>query len=76
MEILNQLLSNQADYLNALRHAQQMPVSPTPNTGGTTKFKVNGKHVILVAAAVGIFYLGYRIYKSLEKDNQTRTNRQ
>ena len=25
MEIVNELLSNQSDYLNALRNAQQMP---------------------------------------------------
>ena len=68
MEILNQLLSNRTDYLNALRNAQQIPVSATSDVGDTPKFKVNGKHVIIVAAAVGIFYLGYRIYKSLEKE--------
>ena len=64
MEILNQLLSNRTDYLNALRHAQQMPDSPTPDTGYIPKFKISGKHVIILAAAAGILYLGYRFYMS------------
>ena len=68
MEILNQLLSNQADYLNALRHAQQMPISPTLDTGDSPKFKVNGKLLIQVVAAAGILYLVYRIYRSMARE--------
>lgn len=65
MEILNQLLSNQADYFNALRHAQQMPVAPPPDTGNNSKFKINGKLVVRVIIAAGIFLIGYQIYKRL-----------
>ena len=65
MEILNQLLSNRVDYLNALRHSQQMPVTPQPDPGNGPKFNLNGKLIIRVLTAVGILYVGYQIYKSL-----------
>lgn len=68
MEILNQLLSNQADYLNALRHAQQMPAAPPPNSGNEPKFKITGKHIIIFALAAGILYLGYRFYISRARE--------
>jgi hypothetical protein len=68
MEILNQLLSNQADYLNALRHAQQMPVAPPPDPGNNPKFNLNGKIIIRLLTAAGIFYIGYKLYKSLATD--------
>jgi hypothetical protein len=68
MEILNQLLSNQADYLNALRHAQQMPVTtPPPATisNSTTNFNINSKLILRFAVVVGAIYLVYQAYKSL-----------
>lgn len=63
MEILNQLLSNQTDYLNALRHAQQMPVAPPSDSGNEPKFKFNGKIIVQLLAAAGIIYIGYQVYK-------------
>lgn len=68
MEVLNQLLSNHADYLNALRHAQQMPISPTLDTGDSPKFKVNGKLLIQVVAVAGILYLVYRTCRSMARE--------
>ena len=65
MEVLNQLLSNRIDYLNALRHAQEMPVAPPPVPGNGPKFKFNGKLIVSILTAAGIFYIGYQIYKSL-----------
>jgi hypothetical protein len=67
MEILNQLLSNQTDYLNALRHAQQMP-APPPDPGNGPKFKFNGKLIMRIITAAGIFYIGYQIYKSITRE--------
>ena len=74
MEILNQLLSNRTDYLNALRHAQQMPVAPPPDTGNNSKFKVNGKLVVRVIIAAGIFYLGSQIYKRMMGETSDEEN--
>lgn len=68
MEILNQLLSNRVDYLNALRHAQQMPVTPPPDPGNGPKFNLNGKLIIRILTAAGILYVGYQIYKSLTSE--------
>ena len=65
MEILNQLLSNQVEYLNALRHAQQMPNALPPDSGNDPKFRFNGKIIVQLLAAAGIIYIGYQIYKSL-----------
>lgn len=65
MEVLNQLLSNRIDYLHALRHAQQMPVSPPPDPGNGPKFNFNGKFIARILMAAGILYIGYQIYKSL-----------
>jgi hypothetical protein len=64
MEILNQLLSNQADYLNALRNAQQIPVAPPPDPGNGPKFNFNGKLIARILMAAGILYVGYQIYRS------------
>ena len=68
MEILNQLLSNQVEYLNALRHAQQMPNALPPDSGNDPKFRFNGKIIVQLLAAAGIIYIGYQIYKSLTTD--------
>lgn len=68
MEILNQLFSNQDDYLYALRHAQQMPNALPPNSGNDPKFKFNGKIIVGLITAAGIFYIGYQVYKRLTKD--------
>ncbi len=65
MEILNQLLSNQTDYLNALRHAQEMPNPVPSDSGNAPKFKFNGKILIQFLIAAGIICIGYQIYKSL-----------
>ncbi len=63
MEILNQLLSSQIDYLNALRHAQEMPPASPPDSGNGIKFKINGKFLVRVLTVVGIIYFGFQIYK-------------
>jgi hypothetical protein len=63
MEILNQLLSNQVEYLNALRHAQQMPTALSPDSGNDPKFRFNGKIIVRFLAAACIFYIGYQVYK-------------
>jgi len=68
MEILNQLLSNQVEYLNALRHAQQMPNALPPDSGNDPKFRFNGKIIVQLLAAAGIIYIGYQIYRSLTTD--------
>lgn len=68
MEILNQLLSNQTDYLNALRHAQQMPTAAPSHSGTEPKFKINGKIILRLFLAAGIFFIGYRVYKNLTTD--------
>jgi hypothetical protein len=68
MEVLNQLLSNQADYLNALRHAQQMLVAPPPDPGNGPKFNFNGKLIARILMAAGILYVGYQIYRSLTRE--------
>jgi hypothetical protein len=68
MEILNQLLSNHADYLNALRHAQQMPLATPPSatmSSSTTKFNINSKLILRFVMVVGAIYLAYQAYKSL-----------
>jgi len=68
MEILNQLLSNQAAYLNALRHAQQMPAATPPSatiSNSTSRFNINSKLILRFAMVVGAIYLVYRAYKSL-----------
>jgi hypothetical protein len=64
MEVLNQLFSNRIDYINALRTAQEMPIAPPPDPGNSTKFKFNGKLIVRILTAAGIFYVGYLIYKS------------
>lgn len=69
MEVINQLLSNRIDYLNALRHAQEMPVAPPPNPGNGPKFKINGKHIVSILIVAGIFYLGYTICKSNKSES-------
>ena len=69
MEILNQLLSNRVDYLNALRHAQQMPVTPPTDPGNGPKFKINGKHIVSILIVAGIFCVGYTIYKSNKSES-------
>ena len=61
MEILNQLLSNRTDYLNALRNAQQMPVAPQPDSGDEPKFKIKGKFFVQVLVAACVIYFGYRL---------------
>ena len=63
MEILNQLLSNQVEYLNALRHAQQMPTALPPNSGNDPKFRFNGKILVQFLIVAGIIYIGYQVYK-------------
>ena len=63
MEILNQLLSNQVEYLNALRHAQQMPTALPPDSGNVPKFRFKGKIIVQLLAAAGIIYIGYQVYK-------------
>ena len=63
MEILNQLLSNQVEYLNALRNAQQMPTALPPDSGNDPKFRFNGKIIVQLLAAAGIIYIGYQVYK-------------
>ena len=63
MEILNQLLSNQVEYLNALRHAQQMPTALPPDSGNDPKFRFNGQIMVLLLAAAGIMYIVYQVYK-------------
>jgi hypothetical protein len=63
MEILNQLLSNQVEYLNALRHAQQMPNALPPDSGNDPKFRFNGKIIVQLLAVAGIIYIGYQVYK-------------
>lgn len=68
MEILNQLLTNRVDYLNALRHAQQMPVAPTPDPSNGPKFNLNGKLIIRILTAAGILYVAYQIYKFLTSE--------
>jgi hypothetical protein len=68
MEILNQLLSNQVEYLNALRHAQQMPTALPPNSGNDPKFRFNGKIIIQLLAVAGIIYIGYQVYKCTKKN--------
>ncbi len=68
MEILNQLLSNQVEYLNALRHAQQMPNALPPDSGNDPKFRFNGKIIVQLLAAAGIIYISYQIYRSLTTD--------
>ena len=68
MEILNQLLSNQADYLNALRHAQQMSAASPPNSGNEPKFKFNGKMIVGLLAGAVIVYIGYHVYRRLTSD--------
>lgn len=61
MEILNQLLSNRTDYLNALRNAQQMPVAPQLDSGDGPKFKIKGKFIVQVLVATCVIYVGYRL---------------
>jgi len=39
---------NRIDYLNALRHAQEMPVAPPPVPGNGPKFNLNGKLLMIV----------------------------
>ena len=68
MEVLNQLLSNRIDYLNALRNAQQMPVAPPPDPGNGPKFNFNGKLIARILMAAGILYVGYQIYRSLTRE--------
>jgi hypothetical protein len=68
MEILNQLLSNQVEYLNALRHAQQMPTALPPNSGNDPKFRFNGKILVQFLIVSGIICIGYQVYK------HTKTN--
>lgn len=63
MEILNQLLSNQTDYLNALRHAQQMPNALPLDSGNDPKFRFNGKIILGTITAACIFYIGYQVCK-------------
>lgn len=63
MEVLNQLLSSQADYLNALRHAQQLPTALSLDSGNNPKSKINANFLIRLFTAAGILYLGYQIYK-------------
>ena len=68
MEVLNQLLSNQADYLNALSHAQQLPLTTPPSPtifNSNTKFNINSKLILRFAVVVGAIYLVYTAYKSL-----------
>lgn len=63
MEILNQLLSNQDNYLNALRHAQQIPNALPTDSGNDSKFRFNEKIIVQLLAAAGIIYIGYKVYK-------------
>lgn len=69
MEVINQLLSNQTDYLNALRHAQQMPATPTPDPGNGPRFKFNGELIFSIIAVAVIFYVGYQIYRPLIRES-------
>lgn len=68
MEVLNQILSNRIDYINALRTAQEMPIAPPPDPGNRPKFKFNGKLIVRILTAAGILYVGYQIYKSLTSE--------
>lgn len=68
MEVINLLVSDRIDYLNALRHAQEMPVAPPPDPGNGPKFNFNGKLIARILMAAGILYVGYQIYRSLTRE--------
>ncbi len=51
MEIINELLSDNIDYLNALRNAEVLPEKiPSPTDSNFLKFQILLKYTIIVGA--------------------------
>lgn len=74
MEILNELLSDNIGYINALRHAQS-PILETAATANIVTPDVNLKksgstYLLIGVGVIGLIIIGYVIVENNKKKNQ------